>query len=112
MYWYYYFDSYVLDYIYDCASREMPMELLNSSALRKLKKYDAENNAEFYHTLEVYLKFERNVLRTSKELFIHRSTLSYRLDRIKKLINVDLDNPIERLKLLLSFYMEESMYSR
>lgn len=111
MYWYYYFDSYVLDYIYDCAGREMPVELLNSSALRKLKTYDAENNTEFYHTLMVYLKYERNVLRTSKELFIHRSTLSYRLDRIKKLINVDLDNPTERLKLLLSFYIQEGMLS-
>lgn len=105
MYWYYYFDAYLLEYILDCAGREMPLEVLRCEAVRKLEQYDRNNNTELCHTLEVYLKCGRNVLRTSEELYIHRSTLNYRLNRIRTLIHADLDDPKERLKTLLSFYM-------
>ena len=48
---------------------------------------------------------ERNALQTANALFIHRSTLFYRLERIQKLTKLNLDNPKERLVLLLSFSM-------
>ena len=111
MYWYFYFDDYMLEYMVDCASKEIPLDMLCADALEKLRRYDAENNAELYHTLEVYLRLEKNVLRTAKELFIHRSTLSYRLDRIQKVINVNLDDPKERLKLEISYFMESGSRS-
>ena len=107
MYWYYYFDDFMLDYMAECAGRDIPGELLCSSALRKLREYDQKNNSELYETLLVYLEHERNVLRTANELFIHRSTLTYRLERIQKLIGVDLNKPEERLKLLVSYYIVE-----
>ncbi len=107
MYWYYYFQDYMLDYMIDCASKEVPLQLLCSAALHELKKYDAKNNTELYHTLQVFLRRERNVLQTSKELFIHRSTLAYRLERIQKITGINLDDPKERLSLLISYYMLE-----
>lgn len=106
-YWYFYFDDYLLEYMIDCASREIPISLLCADGLKQLKKYDAENNTDFYNTLRVYLRLDQNVLQTSKELFVHRSTVFYRLERIQKLIGTDLGNPKERLKLLLSYYMLE-----
>lgn len=105
--WYYYFDDYLLEYMIDCASREIPVSLLCSDGLKKLKKYDAENHTELYNTLRVYLRLDQNVLQTSKELYVHRSTVFYRLERIQKLIGVDLENGKERLKLLISIYMLE-----
>ncbi|MBQ8307082.1 MAG: helix-turn-helix domain-containing protein [Blautia sp.] len=105
MKWYYYFGDYMLEYMVDCASKELPISMLCTEALDKLRKYDEENNAELFRTLETFLRLEKNVLRTSKELFIHRSTLSYRLERIQKVINMNLDDPIERLKLEISYYM-------
>lgn len=107
MYWYYYFDDYMLEYMIDCASREIPVGLLCSDSLKRLKKYDAENHTELYNTLRVYLKLDQNVLQTSKELFVHRSTVFYRLERIQKLTGMDLGNAGERLKLLISYYMLE-----
>ena len=55
----------------------------------------------------MYLRLDQNVLQTSKELYVHRSTVFYRLERIQKLIGVDLENGKERLKLLISIYMLE-----
>ena len=91
----------------DCSVRDVPIQLLCVSALYKLQDYDKENNTELYQTLHVFLRMERNLLKTSTELFIHRSTLSYRLKRISKITGIDLDDPRERLRLLLSFYMLE-----
>lgn len=107
MYWYYHFEDYMLEYMIDCAVKDVPVQLLCASALYKLQDYDKENNTELYQTLHVFLRMERSLLKTSTELFIHRSTLSYRLKRIQKLTGIDLDDPLERLRLLLSFYMLE-----
>lgn len=105
MIWYYYFDQYMLDYMIRCSTEDMPAELLCSDALQKLLEYDQKNHTSLAHTLEAYLLHDRNVLQTSKELYIHRSTLSYRLEKIRRLISINLDDPKERIKLLLSYYM-------
>ena len=105
-YWFYRFDDYKLDYIIRCATRELPAGMLCADALTRLKEYDQENKTDLYNTLRVYLKLEKNVLQTSKELFIHRSTLAYRLDKIQKIMNMDLNDSRERLKLLISYYIE------
>lgn len=105
MLWYYHFEDYALDYLLDCGRRQIQPRLLGSEKLRHLQAYDEENNTELYHTLEVYLQLERNVVQTSKALFIHRSTLFYRLDRIRKLVELDLDQESVRLYLQLSFLL-------
>ena len=107
MSWYYYFEYYMLEYIVDCAVKEMPLAMLRSSALEKLKSYDDENKTDLYRTLQVYLNYEENVLRTSKELYIHRSTLSYRLKKIQQIINEDLNDTNVRLKLLMSYFIDD-----
>ena len=47
--------------------------------------------------VEVYLQLERNVVQTAKTLFIHRSSLLKRLDKIQRLLNQDLSDPDTRL---------------
>lgn len=70
-----------------------------------LKSYDSEKGSELYKTLIVYLENERNMTNTAKALFIHRNTLTARIDRIKQLLGSDLDDPQERIYILLSEYM-------
>ncbi|MGN0356195.1 MAG: PucR family transcriptional regulator [Muricoprocola sp.] len=105
MIWCYRFEDFMLEYIAEQSLSSLSTEMLCSQKLKALRKYDAENNTDFYHTLEVYLNLERNVLQTAKTLFIHRSTLFYRLERIQKITKANLDDPKERLLLLLSFYL-------
>lgn len=103
MTWCYRFHDYLLEYILEQSSRQFAPELLCSQKLLILKEYDAANHTEFYRTLRTYLLLERNVLQTAKELFIHRSTLFYRLERIQKIAKINFDDPKERLILQLSF---------
>lgn len=103
MIWCYRFDDYILDYVMDQSTTQISPELLCHQSLSVLQKYDKENNTELFHTLDVYLSQERNALQTANMLFIHRSTLFYRLERIQKLTKLNLDDPKIRLVLLLSF---------
>ena len=48
---------------------------------------------------------ERDVPRTSEMLIIHRSTLLYRLKKINALVNLNLDDPNQRVYLLLSLWV-------
>lgn len=107
MTWCYRFDDYILEYLLKKGREEIPPELLCSEKLLLLKKYDDKNKADLYHTLKVYLELERNILQTSRELFIHRSTLLYRLKRIEKIADIDFEDSRERLILRLSFYILE-----
>lgn len=108
MYWYHLFDDYRLEYLMKKAGESLPCELLCSHKLLLLKRYDEKNNTDLYHTLKIFLELERNVLKTSKMLFIHRSTLFYRLERIQKIADVNLDDAKERLTLQISFYIMEN----
>ena len=53
-------------------------------------------------TLKVYLRNNMNAVKTAKELFIHRSTMVYRLERIEELTGIDYKDPYKILHLLIS----------
>jgi hypothetical protein len=78
------------------------LELLHP-ALNILKEYDSNKNTKLYETLYQYLTHERNLVCTAKNLFIHRNSLLYRIQRINELTNSNLDSAIERLHILLSY---------
>lgn len=49
-----------------------------------------------FETLRVYLEENGNVSKASEKLFIHRRTLTYRLQKIQELLMMDLDNAEHR----------------
>lgn len=54
---------------------------------------------ELVETLEVYLECKMNYSLTAKQLFIHINTVRKRIEEINDLINFDLEDPMNRLKL-------------
>ncbi|MDD7968118.1 PucR family transcriptional regulator [Actinomycetospora lemnae] len=64
-----------------------------------LLAYDAERQADLVHTLGVYLDHGGNYDATAAALHIHRSTLRYRLQRIRELSGHDLTHTDTRLNL-------------
>lgn len=81
---------------------------LVSPVLRTLKTLDAEKGTQYFETLREYLIHERDIPRTSEALIIHRTTLLYRLKKIQSLIHVNLDDPWQRLYLMLSLWILEN----
>lgn len=67
-----------------------------AACLRELR---AEEGADLFHTLEVYLDLGGSGVSAAEALHIHRSTLNYRLGRITDLTQVDLGDPLQRVNL-------------
>jgi hypothetical protein len=84
------------------------MELLFAPGVSQLLKYDINSSAGYIHTLRILLKNNMNITHTAAELFVHRSTLLERLKRIRKILQVDLDDPDQRLHLLMTLKMIET----
>ena len=75
--------------------------------LLDLQKSDKVQNTEYMKTLRVYLEHNLNTVQSAKALFIHRSTFLYRLERIKSILETDLEDPDELFYLNLSFRLLE-----
>lgn len=67
--------------------------------LKDLLAYDEKRNADLVLTLGRYLECGGNYDDTSAALFIHRSTLKYRLQRIREITGYDLKDPDTRFNL-------------
>lgn len=94
--------NYVLPYLLEQMKSSILPDTLHP-ALKILRSYDDEHHTDFYETLRIYLKKERNIAETARTLHLHRNTLLYRLKRLGELVPDDLNNDEVRLHLLLSF---------
>lgn len=81
------------------------MEEFIPKPLLKILKYDKENEADLLKTLEVFLKCNGNASKAAKELFIHYKTILYRLERIKEVAQLDLEDSENRLELEMGLKM-------
>lgn len=103
--WIHQFNEIAMYYIYEQATRKLPAYMICHERLLELKYEDETNHTELYQTARRYLELHQSIARTSEALFIHRSTLLYRLDKIRNILKTDFSDPQELLYLLLSFYL-------
>lgn len=64
--------------------------------------YDRAHGTDLVLTLDSYLRRDGSLNHLADELMIHRSTLVYRLRRIRELLEVDIDDSERRLDLSLA----------
>lgn len=70
--------------------------------LGNLLDYDDQRHADLVHTLTQYLEHGGNYDATAAELSVHRSTLKYRLQRIRELTGLELNEPDVHFNLQLA----------
>lgn len=63
--------------------------------------YDSRYGTELVGTLVTYLKNNASTAKTAAELFAHRHTIRYRLDRVQELTLLDVDKSEDRERLTL-----------
>ena len=97
------FNDISFDYILDQATKKLPGYMLCHERLLFLQEHDDSSGSDYMRTLRCYLDNHCNVVQTARELFIHRSTLLYRLEKIREILESDLSSPDEILYLMLSF---------
>ena len=74
------------------------------------RKYSSESlGRETLFTINMFFENSLNVSETSRKLFVHRNTLVYRLEKIKKLTGLDLrefdDAIIFKVALMVKKYL-------
>lgn len=81
-------------------------------SLQKLYEYDKQKNGELVDTLECFLNNKQSLKQTSKQMFVHYRTVSYRIEKIKEISSMDFNNPVEMLAVrngLIVYRLVETM---
>lgn len=105
--WIHKFDQIVLPYLLGQTTKELPAMMVCHENLLELKKLDEIHHSEYMLTLRTYLEQNLNATQTANELFIHRSTFLYRLEKIKSVLQSGLEDPDEIFYLNLSLRLLE-----
>jgi len=74
-------------------------------AIFKLAASDKTNDTEYLSTLRNYLNQMKDSSRTCRTMNIHRNTLLYRLERIRQIAGIDLEDVNTCTHLLISFHL-------
>jgi Regulator of polyketide synthase expression len=69
------------------------LHILHLPELKYLENYDHAHGDELLKTLEIYLMCHYNAEQTSKELVVNRNTVRYRLNKIKKMTQLAIEDP-------------------
>ena len=103
-----FFEHYVLQYILDQCRNSNSVQSLYTNALHDLIYYDKKRNTDYVHTLDVYLKNEMSITKTAADLYLHRSSMIKRIEKLHQILNTDLSNPDERLYYRICLAMMDS----
>ncbi len=98
----YHFKDFAVQYVLRHYADELPVEMICAEGVIRLLEYEKESNVEYCKTLSTYLRNNMNAIQTAKTLYIHRSTMLFRLNRIKEILKMDFNNPDDRLYLEIS----------
>jgi hypothetical protein len=75
-----------------------------SAALRRLFEHDSRHRTSYFETLGAFFDAFGDARRAGVALHVHPATVRYRIRRIIEICGVDLDDPEERLALMLDLH--------
>jgi purine catabolism regulator len=79
--------------------------------LAPLVEYDASHNTQLVSTLEAFFAHHGNASQTAESLYLHRNSLLYRLERIRDISGLDLDDADDRFSLQLALKLRPLLSS-
>lgn len=69
--------------------------------------YDQLHNTNFVQFLRTFLEENGSANKISNRLFIHRNTVTYKINKIESILDVDLNNTFARTNLSVAFMIED-----
>ena len=79
--------------------------------LTALEKHDKEKGTDFVPLLRLYLDCERSAVATARAAYRSRSTLLYQLDRMQEILDIDLNDPEQRLIVQIALRLRDECSS-
>ena len=85
------------------------LQEMGDGMLAPLLEYDSKHDGNYVETLECFLRTGGSYQSMAEQMFVHRNTLMYRMNNIKKLLNSDLETAEERLPYHLACLIHRMM---
>ncbi len=95
----FFFSDYALDEMILNSLGDMPAEAYFPRGLKEILSHDESSGVSYLETLKVFLEENLSFTSAARRLYIHRSTLIDRIERIEKELEIDLKDPRQRLLL-------------
>ncbi len=102
-----YYDRYQFFHILSTCQDEKLLRSYIHPAFDLLFEYDLANDAALLGTLKAYIDHGLNAKETAAALYLHRNTLTYRLNKIRELTEIDFENLETIFRLSCSFRINE-----
>lgn len=83
----------------ELADKKVMQEFIDNT-LGVIIEYDRNNNSNLLETLKAYLWNNNSLIHASEQLYTHRNTVKYRVQRISQLTGRDFDDAITRLEFM------------
>lgn len=77
------------------------------SMLKDLMTENTEMMADLRHTLKVYLDNQCEITKTASDLYVHRNTVKYRIEKCENILGLTVDTPENSLNLRLALNLYE-----
>lgn len=105
-----FFEDFFVEDMLSCIDRNKLLELYNETIIR-LTLFDENNKMDLVKTLETYFRCQYNLTEASKMMYVHRNTFTYRLEKIKEILNMDLHDYNHLLKLQLALKVKDMLFN-
>ena len=102
-------DLGVLRLISKVEDRNSLLEII-PEGLVDLKRYDDKNNTQLLETLRVYLECNGNASKAAQVLYVHYKTILYRLEKVNKVCNINLDDYYDRLEVEIGLKLIKTLH--
>ncbi len=79
------------------------LQIFTNDYLSKLIEYDKGNSTDWLDTLGIYLEEGGSIKKSAERLFIHPNTMSYRIKRIKEILDIELQDKDVQLNLSAAY---------
>lgn len=95
------------DHLLECAAKSIDHRAFLHPAISRMLSEDHARHDKFARSLLVYLENDGQLSIAAARLFIHKNTLLYRIGTLTRKFDLRLDDPKERLRLLLSLRLAD-----
>lgn len=99
-------DMGVYQILFSIEDKQILIEMYHR-LLQPLIDYDQKHHGELEKTLFYYLIYGESQITMAKNLYMHRNTINYRMNKIKELLNCQLDIFEEKVPYMLSYYIKK-----
>lgn len=75
--------------------------------IQPLVEYDRRNNTDLVSLLRTYFEYSGHIKQMAEELYMHRNSVNYKMNKISEIVRRDLSNTEDRAEMLVALKLYE-----